>query len=157
MSQAYEPPTSTTADSGNTPSIGTLVSAATRDISTLVRGEIELAKSELKADAKAAARGGVLLAIAAVFGLFLLFMLLIAFAEGLVAAGMWRWLAYLVVAIVLMILAAIAAFVALRSLKKIKPPERTIETTKDTIEWVKKPTQQPAGARSPSELPATRR
>ncbi len=138
MSHTFEPP-------HTEPSIGTLVSAATRDVSALVRAEIELAKIELRADAKAAARGAVLLVIAAVFGFFLLIMLLIAFAEGLVAAGLWRWVAYLVVALVLLILAGIAAAIALRSIKKVKPPERTIETTKDTIAWAKRPTQQPAG------------
>ncbi len=125
------------------PSIGTLVSAASRDLSALVRAEIELAKIELQADAKAAARGAVLFVIAAVFGFFVLIMALFALAEGLIAAGLWRWVAFLVVAFILLVLAGIAAAVALRSIKKVKPPERTIETTKDTIAWAKRPTQQP--------------
>ncbi len=124
-------------------SIGSLVSAATRDLSALVRAEIELAKIELRADAKAAARGAALFAVAGVFGFFVLVMLLIAFAEGLVAAGLWRWVAYLVVALVLLILAGIVAAIALRSMKQVKAPERTIETTRDTIAWAKHPTQQP--------------
>ncbi len=147
MSHSYEPTHSQA-------SIGTLVSAATRDVSALVRSEIELAKIELKADAKAGARGAALFVIAAVFGFFVLVMLLIAFAEGLVAAGLWRWVAYLVVAFVLMILAGIAAAIALRSLKKVKAPERTIETTKDTIAWAKRPTQQPVGTRTGRERTA---
>ena len=43
-------------------SIGTLVSSITEDLSTLVRGEIALAKAEMAASAKSAARGAALLA-----------------------------------------------------------------------------------------------
>lgn len=130
------------------PSIGSLVSAASRDVSLLISKEIELAKAELRTDAKNAARAGVLFAVAAVFGVFLLVMLLIAFAEGLVAAGLWRWVAYLVVALVLAVLAGIVAMIGLRSVKRVKAPERTIETAKDTIAWAKHPTQQPGSAGS---------
>jgi len=139
-------------------SVGTLVSAASRDLSALVRAEIELAKVELRTDVKAAARAGVMFGVAATFGLFLLVMLLIAFAEGLVAAGLWRWLAYLVVALVLLALAGALAFIGLRSVKKVTAPERTLETARDTIAWAKHPTQQPttvvrAGDRTATTVP----
>lgn len=130
------------------PSLGDLVSSASRDLSTLVRSELALAKLELKADAKAAIGGAVMFAIAAVFGLFIMFVLLVAFAEGLVAVGIWRWAAYLIVAGVLVVLAAITGLVGLRMVKKIKAPERTIQTTKETIAWARKPTQ------TPSSMPA---
>ena len=126
------------------PTFGELFASASRDLSTLVHGEIELAKAELRTDVAAAARGGVMFAVAAVFGLFLLFMLCIAFAEGLVAAGIFRWVAYLIVAAVLLLLAGLVALIGLRSVKKIGPPERTIETTKGTVAWAKNPRQAPA-------------
>lgn len=136
MSTSSEP-------TANEPSLGTLVSAASRDLSTLIRAEIELAKTELRADVKSAAKAGVLLAVAGVFGFFVLIMLLFAFAEGLVALGLYRWAAFLVVAGVLIVLAAILALIARGAIKRVKPPTRTIETTKDTIAWAKHPTQQP--------------
>jgi uncharacterized membrane protein YqjE len=126
--------------------IGSLVSDASRDVSLLISKEIELAKAELRADVKNAAQAGAMFAVAAVFGFFLLVMLLIAFAEGLVAAGLWRWAAYLVVALVLALLAGLVAVIGLRSVKRVGPPERTIETAKDTIAWAKHPTQPPVAA-----------
>lgn len=134
--------TSSTDSTRTEPSIGSLVSAATRDLSLLISKEIELAKAELRADAKNAARAGVMFAVAAVFGAFLLVMLLIALGEGLVAAGLWRWAAYLVIAGVLAVLAGIVAVIGLRSVKSLGPPERTITTAKDTLAWAKHPTQQ---------------
>ncbi len=129
------------------PTIGELAKAASRDMSNLLRAEIELAKVELRDDVKAAARAGVLFAVAAVSGVFVLFMLLIAFAEGLVAAGLWRWVAYLVVAAVLMVLAGVGGLIGIRSIKKVGPPQRTIATARGTLEWARHPTQQPVTVR----------
>lgn len=125
------------------PSIGSLVSAASRDVSTLIRAEVELAKAEVVKEVKRAAKGAVMFVIAAVFGFFLLVMLLIAFAEGLIALGLARWAGYLVVAGVLLLLAITLALIGMRAIKKLKAPERTIETTKDTLAWAKHPTKQP--------------
>ena len=126
------------------PTIGELVSAATQDLSTLVRAEVELAKLELRASFRAGMRGSIMMMIAAVFGFFVLVMLLAAGAEGLVAAGLWRWLSYLIVAGVLIVLAVVLILVARRAFKKISAPERTMTTTRDTINWAKHPTQPPA-------------
>ncbi|MEP6695817.1 MAG: phage holin family protein [Pseudonocardiales bacterium] len=124
-------------------SIGSLVSEASRDLSLLISKEIELAKTELRVDVANAAKAGVMFGVAAVFGVFLMVMLLIALAEGLVAAGLWRWAAYLVVAAVLAVLAGIVAIIGLRSVKRLGPPQRTISTAKETLAWAKHPTQQP--------------
>jgi MFS family permease len=125
------------------PTIGELVSAATQDLSTLVRAELELAKLELRASVRAGLRGSLMVLIAAVFGFFVLIMLLAAAAEGLVAAGVWRWLAYLIVAGVLIVLAVLLIIIAKRSFKKVSAPQRTMSTTKDTLGWAKHPTQPP--------------
>ena len=125
------------------PSIGTLVSSASRDVSALIRAEVELAKAELRQELKTALRGAVMFIVAAVFGFFLLVMLLLAFAEGLIDLGLPRWAGYLIVAGVLLLLAGILAMIGLRAVKKVKPPERTIETAKETLAWAKHPTKQP--------------
>lgn len=134
--------------SASEPSIGTLVSAASRDVSSLIRAEVELAKTEVVKEVKTAAKGAVMFVVAAVFGFFLLVMLLLAFAEGLIELGLPRWAGYLVVAGVLLLLAGIVGLIGLRVVKRLKAPERTIETTKDTLAWVKHPTKQPGSVLS---------
>lgn len=140
------------------PSIGSLVSSASRDVSTLVRAEVELAKAEIVKEVKTAARGAAMFVVAAVFGFFLLVMLLLACAEGLIALGLARWAGYLVVAGVLLVIAGILALVGRAAMKKVKAPERTIETAKDTIAWAKHPRKAPVsvvtdGNRSPQTAP----
>ena len=67
-----------------TDSIGTLISNATEQVSTLVRGEIELAKAEIAGEVKKGAMGGGLFAVAGVIALystFFLFLSLIHISE----------------------------------------------------------------------------
>ncbi len=114
--------------------LGQLVADATHDISSIVRGEITLAKAEIGADAKKVAAGGGMLAAAGLFAFLALILLLIAAAYGLVAAGLAPWLAFLIVAGVLLLGGAILVFVGKSSLTKIKgKPERTIKNAQDTI------------------------
>ncbi|MGI8531541.1 MAG: phage holin family protein [Geodermatophilaceae bacterium] len=114
------------------PSIGELVKDASTHLSTLVRGEIELAKTEITASAKKGALGAAFFGAAAVVLVFSLVFLLISLAEGLVQLGLYRWLAYLIVWLLLVIIAAVAVLMGLRAVKKVRKPERTIETLKDS-------------------------
>jgi hypothetical protein len=59
-------------------SVGDLLGDVTRDISTLLRQEVELAKAEVRESAKQAAKGGSLYAGAAVAGHFVLLFLSVA-------------------------------------------------------------------------------
>jgi len=132
-------------DSGSDPygsdrSIGDLVAAASKDLSTLIRNEIELAKTELRADAKSAGKGAGLLAAAGFLGIFVLLMLLVALAETLTSIGVPRPLSYFLVAVLLMIVMAVLGLMGKKALAKVKPPQRTIETAKDTVAWAKHPT-----------------
>jgi uncharacterized membrane protein YqjE len=119
------------------PSLGALVSQATSSMSTLIRGEIELAKLELKSSVKNAGVGAGLFVAAAVLLVYSLTFGLIALAEGLVAAHLWRWAAYLIVFGFLVLLAALLAFVGVRKVKRVKAPQQTIDTTKDTVTALK--------------------
>ncbi|CAN5769354.1 phage holin family protein [soil metagenome] len=114
------------------PSIGELVQAASTHFSTLLRGEIELAKTEVTASAKKGIKGAVFFGAAAVVALFSLVFLLISLAEGLVALGVWRWLAYLIVWVMLIVIAGVSVVIGMRAVKKVSKPERTIETIKDS-------------------------
>jgi len=134
---------SPSATSQTEPSIGGLVSSASRDVSALIRAEVELAQAEVVTQMKTAAKGAAMFVVAAVFGVFLLVMLLLALAEGLIALGLLRWAGYLAVAGVLLLTAGILAARGVRAVKRVKGPERTISTTKETLAWAKHPTKQP--------------
>lgn len=119
------------------PTIGRLVHDALEDASSLIRSEIALAKAEVSMDVKKAGRGGAMLAAAgvvALFGLtFLLHTIAIAIGEFLPL-----WAGYLIVAGVLLLVAVILALVGKSALQAVKgKPERTIATSKETIEAVK--------------------
>jgi uncharacterized membrane protein YqjE len=113
------------------PSVGTLAKSAMADMSTLIRSEIELAKTEVTDSAKrggigaaAFAAAGVMLAFAAIF-------FFIALAEFLTWLGLARWVSYLIVFALLVLLAAVVGFIGYRQIKKIKKPEKTLETLHD--------------------------
>ena len=88
-------------------SVGALVAMASKNISDLIRAEMDLAKMELKADAKKAAISSVMFTIAAVMGGLVVIMLSIALAYGMVALGLPHWLAFLLVAVLYALLAVL--------------------------------------------------
>jgi hypothetical protein len=122
---------------GEEPSLGSLVSSATKDLSALVRAEVELAKLELKSEAKHAIAGSGMFAAAAFLGLFAAILLTIAAAYGLTALGIPNGFAFLIVAAVFLILAGLLALIGKRQVTKIGAPERTIRTTKDSVTVLK--------------------
>lgn len=130
-------------EGGTQASVGELVRDASTHFSTLVRGEIELAKTEVTREVKKAGIGVALFGVAAVILAFSLTFGLIALAEGLVTLGIWRWAAYLIVFGLLVLIAAGAAFIGYRKVSRIGKPERTITTVKETADWAKHPTQAP--------------
>ncbi|MCT1370060.1 phage holin family protein [Corynebacterium mucifaciens] len=111
-------------------SIGTLISNASEQVSTLVRGEIELAKAEVIGEVKKGAVGGGLFAAAGVIALYSSFFLFFALAEML-ASWMHRGWAFLIVFLIMLALAGLLAFVGFRKIKKIKAPEKTIESVNE--------------------------
>jgi len=130
--------TTATADA----SLGELVATATRDLSSLMRQELELAKVEIKRDVVAAGKGAGGLGAAAFAGLLGTIFLGIAAAYALgrvVPLGT----GFLLVGVGYLLLAGVAGLVGLKSFKKISPPARTIETLKDDAAWAKHPTVAP--------------
>jgi hypothetical protein len=124
---------------GGERTLGQLVSDASKDLSTIVRSEVALAKAEVKRDVTAGVAGAAMFLVAGVFAFLALILLLIAAAYGLVAAGLSAWLAFLIVAGVLLVLGVLLALFGKSRLGKIKPPERTIRTTKETVAALKAP------------------
>jgi len=126
----------TTSDDAQ-PSIGELVQEASTQFSAVLRGEIELAKLELRSTAKNAGAGVGFFVGALVLFVFSLTFGLVALAEGIVATGVWRWAAYLIVFGFLLLLIGLLVFLGVRKVKRVKAPERTIATGKETVAYLK--------------------
>jgi hypothetical protein len=122
------------------PTIGSLVADAHTSFSTLLHGEIELAKLEVKASVKNAGTGAGMFIAAAVLLLFSLTFGLIALAEGLVALHLWRWVAYLIVFGFLVLLAIVLVYLGYKKVKRVKAPTETIDTTRSTVAALKQAT-----------------
>lgn len=111
------------------PTIGRLVHDATRDISTLVQKEIQLAKSELKVSVKAGGIGLGMFAGAAFLLVLAVIMLSVAIAYFINwnGDGLDLHWAFLIVFVFYALIAALLAFLGIRSVKKVRAPERAIE------------------------------
>lgn len=148
-------------DVDRTASIGTLVKDATKQMSTLVRAEIELAKTEISQSVKQGVTGGVFFIVAATVGLFSLFFFFFMLGEIL---DIWlpRWLAFTIVFVLMLLVAGLFAFLGLRKVRKVRKPEQTInslEATKQSLVEAVKPHQAPGAAltTSPAPRPASER
>jgi hypothetical protein len=132
---AYVDLTEKTAD----PSLGELVGQATKEMSTLVRKEVELAKAELSSEVAKAGRGAGMFGGAGVAGLYALTFLSLAAMFGLGAVMPLGWAALIVGAIYL----AVTAFLAMTGKKAFSgfspKPERTIKTLKEDAQWARHP------------------
>jgi uncharacterized membrane protein len=115
------------------PTIGRLVADASRDISTLISKEIELAKSELKISAKFGGVGVGLFAAAAFIAVLAVIMLSVALAYFIHWNGSGpdlHW-AFLIVFGFYLLLAGGMIFAGVRSVKRVKAPERAIKQGKE--------------------------
>jgi len=119
-------------------SLGELFGDLTRSLSTLIRQEVELARTEMTARAGRLSRGAGMVGIggallyAAVLGTMAVFIL------GLVELGLTPWLATLVVTIVVAVVGGLLVASGQDALKKADlVPRRTIETVRDDAEWAK--------------------
>ncbi len=116
------------------PTIGRLVTDATRDISALINKEIQLAKSELKVSVKAGGTGVGLFAAAA----FLVLLAIVMFSMSLAYFIHWngsgldlQW-AFLIVFAVYVLIAALLGFIGYRKVRQVRPPDRAIEQAQET-------------------------
>lgn len=115
------------------PTIGRLVADASRDISTLISKEIELAKSELKISAKFGGVGVALFVAAAFIAVLAIIMLSVALAYFIHwdGSGLDLHWAFLIVFGFYLLLAGGMVFAGIRSVKKVKAPERAIAQGKE--------------------------
>lgn len=129
-SQIPETPPTAAHAKADTNSLGELLSDVTRDLSTLIRQEMELAKAEAKQSATRAGKGGGMLAGAGIAGHFVLLFLSVALWYTLGELMGLGWSA-VVVAVIWGIIAAILASVGRKELKAIKGMPQTVETVQE--------------------------
>jgi uncharacterized membrane protein YqjE len=114
-------------------SIGGLVRDASTHLSTLIRAEVELAKSEVTAEVKKGVKGSVFFVVALTVLLFSLFFFFFALAELLYDLGLYRSAAFGIVFVLMLAVAGLFGFLGYRKVRKIRAPERTISSAKDTM------------------------
>jgi len=119
-------------------SLGDLVALAVSDITQLVKFEVDLAKIELKEDARRIGIGGVLLVMAAFVGCLVLMLLCFAYAYGLIAAGIWAWAAFLIVAGTCILLAALAVAIGLLTFRRLTGLRKTRSTVSDDLALIRR-------------------
>jgi len=132
---------------GDGQSLGDLVALAAKDVSQLIRYEIDLAKTELMDDVERIGLAGALSVVAAFVACLVLVLLSIALAFGLVALGIWDWAAFLIVAGVYVLFAVLVLGIAYLKLKRLSGLRKTRETVTEGLEMLRHENQDPDGQR----------
>src|SRR6476469_5648642 len=109
-------------------SVGQLLGEVSKDLSTLMRQELELAKAELTVEAKKAGQGAGMFGAAGFAGYMVLMFLSFALWWGLENVMDAGWAA-LIVAVLWGVIGAVAFAMGRKKFKEVHPkPERTIDT-----------------------------
>ena len=114
-------------------SVGDLVSLAVRDVTRLVRCELELARLELRSDARRLFMSVALTGVAGFAGILVMFMLSYALAFGLITLGIWNWAAFLIVAGAYVVLGALAMLIVYVTLRRITGLRQTRDTVQEDL------------------------
>ena len=118
-------------------SLGDLLAEVSRDVSTLMRQEVELAKAEIRESAKRAGRGAGLLGGAGVAGMLALVFLSVALWWGLGYLMGNAWSA-VIVAVLWGIVALVLALTGKKQIEEISGAPQTVETVKEIPEALKR-------------------
>lgn len=116
--------------------LGELLSDVSKDLSTLFRQEIALAKAELTESAKKAGKGAGMFGGAGLTALFALLFISIAawWALGYLVGNAWS---ALIIAVIYGIIAAVLALQGRKQMKEIKGAPQTVETAKEIPDALK--------------------
>ena len=118
--------------------IGDLLGDLGRQVSTLVRKEIDLARVEVTSSVGRMSRGA---AMAGAGGAILyagLLVFLLAIVLGLIQAGVDAWLAALIVAAVVVVIGAVVTSMGVKQMQATElAPKQTAETVRENVEFVK--------------------
>ncbi len=128
----------TPSTSNSDKSLAELLRDLSQQMGSLVRQELDLARSELAAKAKRLALGSTMLGGAGLLTVFALAALVTCAIAGL-AEALPVWLAALIVAIVLLVAAGLLGVLGRGDIQRGSPPmpEEAVESTKEDVAWVK--------------------
>ena len=118
------------------PTLGELVAGMTADVGTLVRKEMELAKAELREEARTTGKAAGMLGAAGLAGHMTLLFLSFALAWGL-SEIVPEGVAFLIVGLVWAAVAAVLGLSGRQRLAEAKGPEKTVEEVKEDAEWLR--------------------
>jgi hypothetical protein len=135
--------TETPRPAGSDQSLGDLVALAAKDVSQLIRCEMDLAKSELRGDARRIGLATALGGVAAFTGCLMLVFLGFALAYGLMTLGIWNWASFLIVAGTCLLLIASATGIALLRVRGVTGLRTTRATVRDSIAVLRRGGEQP--------------
>ena len=128
---------------GDNQTLGDLVNAAAREVSQLVRYEIDLAKTELRGDMRRVGLAGALAGIAVFVVCLVLVLCCFAFADGLITVGVWDWAAFLIVAGACVLLAGVAVGIAALKLRHLSGLRRTRKSVTEGFGMLRRDGQRP--------------
>jgi uncharacterized membrane protein YqjE len=112
-----------------------------RNLQEMVRSEVRLAKVEIRDEVRRAVSSSIWIAAGVVGALSAWIFLLWTVAYSL-ATRMSMWAATLVVAVVMACIASVLVIGGIRRVRRIQPiPERTVESVKENLKWMKQPTK----------------
>jgi hypothetical protein len=140
---------------GDGQSLGDLVALAAKDVSQLIRYEIDLAKTELTDDVRRIGLAGALGGVAAFVACLVLVLLSIALAFGLIALGIWAWAAFLIVSGAYVLFAALVLGIAYLKLQRLSGLKKTRETVSESLGMLGFEGQQPDGQQPEITAPKT--
>jgi uncharacterized membrane protein YqjE len=132
---------------GDSQSLGDLVALAAKDVSQLIRYEIDLAKTELRDDVQRIGLAAALSGVAAFVACLVLVLLSIALAFGLVALGIWAWAAFLIVAGAYVLFAVLVLGIAYLRVRRLSGLSKTRKTVTEGLELLRQQDQDPDGQR----------
>jgi hypothetical protein len=119
-------------------SLGELFGDLTSSMSTLIRKEIELARTEMTARATKLSRDAGLIGVGGALLYAAVLALLVTAGLVLIEWGVAAWLAALIVTIVVATIGGLLVATGQANVKKADlAPRRTIESVKDDAEWAK--------------------
>ncbi|HVX07719.1 phage holin family protein [Humibacter sp.] len=118
-------------------SLGELLGEVSRDMSTLIRQEMELAKAELRQSAKRATKGAGFMGAAGYAALMAVFFLSVAlwWVLGYLVGNAWS---ALIVAVIWAVIALILYLVGRKQLAQVKGAPQTAETIKEFPQTLKR-------------------
>lgn len=124
--------------SGYDPSIADLIRSTIQDAQELVRGEIALAKAELRGEAKRLGAGVAALAAAAVAALIAVIFLLTALAWAIPAMFIWPvWTGFAIVGALVLIVAVVLGMMGRSRLTSERHLPLTVDTMKENMQWTR--------------------